>query len=178
MSDLSNVPSGKPLLRREDARFLTGADIAASKIGGLPCGWLMHGKDGSPMKEPPHPIIAHDKVRHVGDQVALVVAGQLHPLRLEPEPARRAAADVRLRARHPRVEDARRQGGMAGHGKGSADVMLAAAAEAEGHTVLTCVARAQVGGKIAQIGSRLADTTPDAEGDDGKAKKSWLPWKR
>ncbi|MFM2052742.1 MAG: hypothetical protein RL456_779 [Pseudomonadota bacterium] len=160
MSDLSNVPSGKPLLRREDARFLTGADIAASKIGGLPCGWLMH-----------------DKVRHVGDQVALVVAGQLHPLRLEPEPARRAAADVRLRARHPRVEDARRQGGMAGHGKGSADVMLAAA-EAEGHTVLTCVARAQVGGKIAQIGSRLADTTPDAEGDDGKAKKSWLPWKR
>ena len=46
---------------------------------------------------------------------------------------------------------------MAGHGKGSADVMLAAAAEAEGHTVLTCVARAQVGGKMAQVGSRLID---------------------
>jgi carbon-monoxide dehydrogenase large subunit len=26
------------------------------------------------MKEPPHPVLAHDKVRHVGDQVALVVA--------------------------------------------------------------------------------------------------------
>lgn len=122
MSDLSNSPIGKPLRRREDERFLTGAgqytddvtlhgqtyavflrspyaharirsidttaarqapgvvavftgaDIAASKIGGLPCGWLIHSKDGTPMKEPAHPIIAHDKVRHVGDQVALVVA--------------------------------------------------------------------------------------------------------
>ena len=122
MSDMSNSPIGKPLRRREDERFLTGAgqytddvtlhgqtyavflrspyaharirsidttaarqapgvvavftgaDIAASKIGGLPCGWLIHSKDGTPMKEPAHPIIAHDKVRHVGDQVALVVA--------------------------------------------------------------------------------------------------------
>lgn len=56
---------------------LTGADVAADKIGGLPCGWLIHSIDGSPMKEPPHPVIAHDKVRHVGDQVALVVAETL-----------------------------------------------------------------------------------------------------
>ncbi|MGE0797266.1 MAG: xanthine dehydrogenase family protein molybdopterin-binding subunit [Lautropia sp.] len=52
----------------------TGADVAESKIGGLPCGWLIHSKDGSPMKEPPHPILAHEKVRHVGDQVAIVIA--------------------------------------------------------------------------------------------------------
>ncbi len=122
MTDMSNSPIGKPLVRREDERFLTGAgqytddvvlpgqtygvflrsphahariksidvtaakaapgvlavftgeDIAASKIGGLPCGWLIHSKDGSPMKEPPHPVLAVGKVRHVGDQVALVVA--------------------------------------------------------------------------------------------------------
>ena len=55
--------------------IFTGRDIAESKIGGLPCGWLIHSRDGSPMKEPPHPIIAADKVLHVGDQVALVVAG-------------------------------------------------------------------------------------------------------
>ncbi len=54
--------------------IFTGRDIAESKIGGLPCGWLIHSRDGSPMKEPPHPIIAADKVLHVGDQVALVVA--------------------------------------------------------------------------------------------------------
>ena len=55
----------------------TGADLVDAKIGGLPCGWLIHSQDGSPMKEPPHPVLAHDKVRHVGDQVALVVAESL-----------------------------------------------------------------------------------------------------
>ncbi len=54
--------------------IFTGKDIADSKIGGLPCGWLIHSRDGSPMKEPPHPIIAADKALHVGDQVALIVA--------------------------------------------------------------------------------------------------------
>ena len=53
---------------------LTGEDLAADKVNGLPCGWLIHSIDGSPMKEPPHPVIAQGKVRHVGDQVALVVA--------------------------------------------------------------------------------------------------------
>ncbi|MDM4768196.1 xanthine dehydrogenase family protein molybdopterin-binding subunit [Pelomonas sp. SE-A7] len=43
-------------------------------IGGLPCGWLIHSTDGTPMKEPKHPILADGKVRFVGDLVALVVA--------------------------------------------------------------------------------------------------------
>lgn len=125
MTDMSNSPIGKPLQRREDYRFLTGAgqytddvvlpgqtygvflrsphahariksidlgkakaapgvvaiftgaDLADAKVGGLPCGWLIHSKDGSPMKEPPHPVLAQGKVRHVGDQVALVVAETL-----------------------------------------------------------------------------------------------------
>ena len=46
------------------------------------------------------------------------------------------------------------QGGIAGFGKGSADVKLAP----EGmQTRLAYSARAQVGGKLAQIGSRLVD---------------------
>jgi uncharacterized protein len=46
------------------------------------------------------------------------------------------------------------QGGVAGFGKGSADVALTA----EGaQTRLKYVARAQVGGKMAQVGSRLID---------------------
>jgi len=122
MTDMSMSPIGKPLVRREDQRFLTGAgqytdditlpgqtagvflrsphahariksinleaarkapgvvaiftgqDLADAKVGGLPCGWLINNKDGSPMKEPPHPALAQGKVRYVGDQVALVVA--------------------------------------------------------------------------------------------------------
>jgi carbon-monoxide dehydrogenase large subunit len=52
----------------------TGADMAAESIGGLPCGWQIHNKDGSPMAEPPHPVMAIGKVRHVGDPIAVVIA--------------------------------------------------------------------------------------------------------
>ena len=51
-----------------------GADMAADNVGGLPCGWQIHSKDGSPMAEPPHPVLAIGKVRHVGDPVAVVIA--------------------------------------------------------------------------------------------------------
>ncbi len=52
----------------------TGADFAADGIGGLPCGWQIHNKDGSQMAEPPHPVLAQGKVRHVGDPVVAVLA--------------------------------------------------------------------------------------------------------
>src|SRR5882724_13327070 len=45
---------------------LTGAELAADKIGNLICGWLIHSKDGTPMKMSPHPAIAHGKANHVG----------------------------------------------------------------------------------------------------------------
>jgi aerobic carbon-monoxide dehydrogenase large subunit len=54
--------------------IFTGADMAAENIGGLPCGWQIHNKDGSPMAEPPHPVLAVGRVRHVGDPVAVVIA--------------------------------------------------------------------------------------------------------
>ena len=52
----------------------TGADLAAAKVGGLPCGWLITDVNGQPMKEPPYPVLAQGKVRHVGERVAVVVA--------------------------------------------------------------------------------------------------------
>ncbi len=53
---------------------LTGDDLAADKVGGLICGWMIHSKDGSPMKAGPHPALAQGKVRYVGDHVACIVA--------------------------------------------------------------------------------------------------------
>src|SRR5215831_6624488 len=93
-STMSDQGIGASVRRKEDFRFLTGAgnytdDInrpgqlyayilrsphAHAQIGGLPCGWLVNFKDGSPMVEPPHPVLAKDKVRHVGDPVAVVIA--------------------------------------------------------------------------------------------------------
>ena len=55
------------------------------------------------------------------------------------------------------------QGGVAGFGKGSADVKLTPDG---GATVLDYTARAQVGGKIAQIGSRLVDMAAQKMADD------------
>jgi carbon-monoxide dehydrogenase large subunit len=111
---------GQSVVRREDARFLTGhgqytdditlphqsyayflrspyahakltrVDTTAAaaepgvlgiytgehfkSVGGLPCGWLINDVDGTPMKEPKHPVLADGKVRYVGDRIALVVA--------------------------------------------------------------------------------------------------------
>src|SRR6202008_3170140 len=55
----------------------TGANMPAGGVGGLPCGWQVHSKDGSPMAKPPHPVLAVDRVRHVGDPVPVVVADTL-----------------------------------------------------------------------------------------------------
>jgi aerobic carbon-monoxide dehydrogenase large subunit len=57
--------------------ILTGADLAADKIGNLICGWMIHSKDGSPMKMAPHPALANGKVCYVGDPVAVVIADTL-----------------------------------------------------------------------------------------------------
>jgi len=59
----------------------TGEDIAAAKLGGLPCGWLITDVNGQPMKEPPYPVLALGKVRHVGERVAVVVAESLEAAR-------------------------------------------------------------------------------------------------
>ena len=59
----------------------TGEDMAADGVNGLPCGWQIHSKDGSPMAEPTHPPLAVGKVRHVGDPVAVVLAETRHQAR-------------------------------------------------------------------------------------------------
>lgn len=52
----------------------TSADMVQAGLGTLPCGWGVKSKDGTPMAEPPHPILALGRVRHVGDPIAVVIA--------------------------------------------------------------------------------------------------------
>ena len=56
---------------------LTGAQLADDKVGNLICGWMIHSKDGSPMKMSAHPALAASKVNCVGDAVAVVIAETL-----------------------------------------------------------------------------------------------------
>jgi carbon-monoxide dehydrogenase large subunit len=52
--------------------IFTGDDFV--DVGGNPAGWLINSRDGTPMKEPKRPVLAHGKVRHVGDAYAAVIA--------------------------------------------------------------------------------------------------------
>jgi len=52
--------------------IFTGDDF--TEVGGNPAGWLINSRDGEPMKEPKRPVLAHGKVRHVGDAYAAVIA--------------------------------------------------------------------------------------------------------
>jgi carbon-monoxide dehydrogenase large subunit len=53
---------------------LNGQQMLDDGIGNLICGWMIHSKDGSPMKMGAWRPLAHETVRYVGDAVAVVVA--------------------------------------------------------------------------------------------------------
>ncbi|AWC23612.1 Carbon monoxide dehydrogenase large chain [Aminobacter sp. MSH1] len=53
---------------------LTGKQLKADGIGNLICGWMIHSKDGSPMKMGAWSPLAVDRVRYVGDAVVIVIA--------------------------------------------------------------------------------------------------------
>jgi carbon-monoxide dehydrogenase large subunit len=53
---------------------LTGRELKTDGIGNLICGWMIHSKDGTPMKMGAWSPLAVDRVRYVGDAVAIVVA--------------------------------------------------------------------------------------------------------
>ena len=60
-------------------KIFTGADF--TEIGSIPCGWQVTDKHGEVMQEPRHPVLAHGKVRHVGEPIAAVVAETLSEAR-------------------------------------------------------------------------------------------------
>jgi carbon-monoxide dehydrogenase large subunit len=67
----------------------TGSELAAQGLGTLPCNVPVTSADGSPMAAPPRPPLATDRVRHVGEPVAVVAATTA-------EAAREAAEAVRV----------------------------------------------------------------------------------
>src|SRR6266436_691220 len=82
---------------------LTGADLAADGLGDLPTDKTRKRRDGSPAFATPRPALVRDRVRHVGDPVAFVVAetpeqavdaAELVAVDYEPLPAVAATADA------------------------------------------------------------------------------------
>src|SRR5262245_59342363 len=73
-AEIVRIDTGKAKGMKGVVAIFTGAD---SDKAAVPCGWQIHSKDGSAMIEPPHFPLCKDRVRHVGDQVALVIAETL-----------------------------------------------------------------------------------------------------
>lgn len=69
--------------------IFTGDDFV--DVGGNPAGWYIESRDGTPMKEPKRPVLAHGKVRHVGDAYAAVIAETLTQAR---DAAEKINADI------------------------------------------------------------------------------------
>ena len=69
---INNVDTSDAAAMPGVVRIFTAKDFEG--IGGLPCGWQVTDRQGNPMLEPKHPVLAEGKVRHVGDPIALVVA--------------------------------------------------------------------------------------------------------
>jgi carbon-monoxide dehydrogenase large subunit len=55
----------------------TGEDLRADGLGDVPCTVPLTSRDGKPRHDTPRPVLALDRVRHVGQPVALIVAETL-----------------------------------------------------------------------------------------------------
>ena len=73
-ADIVSLDTSKAEAMEGVVKIFTGKDIAAAGINGVPCGWQVNFINGDTMKEPPHPLLVSDKVLHVGDSVAVVIA--------------------------------------------------------------------------------------------------------
>jgi carbon-monoxide dehydrogenase large subunit len=71
---LKGIDAATALARPGVLAVYSGADLQAAGYGTLKCVPPLNNRDGTPMKKPPRPALAVEKVRFVGDPVACVVA--------------------------------------------------------------------------------------------------------
>jgi carbon-monoxide dehydrogenase large subunit len=73
-AEIKKIDTKKALAMPGVIAVLTGKELKADGIGNIICGWMIHSKDGSPMKMGAWSPLATDTVRYVGDAVVIVVA--------------------------------------------------------------------------------------------------------
>ena len=112
-AEILGIETGAALAVPGVAAVLTGAEMAADGIGSMPCLWKVPTKDGTPMAEPPRWALARDRVRHVGEPLAAVLAetraaaedaAELVEIRYRPLPA--AIGSRRALGAEPALHDA------------------------------------------------------------------------
>ena len=73
-AEIKKIDTKKALAMPGVIAVLTGKELKADGIGNIICGWMIHSKDGSPMKMGAWSPLAVDTVRYVGDAIVIVVA--------------------------------------------------------------------------------------------------------
>jgi aerobic carbon-monoxide dehydrogenase large subunit len=71
---IRGIATSRALAAPGVAAVLRGADMAADRVGAMRALWAIRGVDGAPMAEPPRWALARERVRHVGEPVAIVIA--------------------------------------------------------------------------------------------------------
>jgi len=94
------------------AAILTGEDWRADELGTLPSDWVVTSSDGTPMRAAQRPPLTADKVRFVGDAVAVVLADTLQHAK---DAAEAVEIDCEPLACVPSVETAARPGAATVH---------------------------------------------------------------
>ncbi len=85
-AEIRNIDTAAAAAAPGVVAVFTADDLTADGVGTLPCGWAITQPNGDAMNEPPHPLLAMGKVRHVGDRLAMVIA--------ETRPQARDAAEL------------------------------------------------------------------------------------
>ncbi|WP_046865650.1 xanthine dehydrogenase family protein molybdopterin-binding subunit [Microvirga massiliensis] len=92
---------------------ITGEDLESAGYKDLPCAMALKGRDGKSLRKPAHPSLPRDRVRYLGEPVALVIAetaleardaAEAIVLDIEPLPAATTPAEA-LAADAPSIHD-------------------------------------------------------------------------
>ncbi len=70
---VKSIDASEALKKPGVVAVLTGQQLVDDKVGNLICGWMIHSKDGTPMKMGAWPAMAPEIVRFVGQAVAVVI---------------------------------------------------------------------------------------------------------
>ncbi|WP_299812847.1 xanthine dehydrogenase family protein molybdopterin-binding subunit [uncultured Roseibium sp.] len=74
---IRSIDSGAASVMPGVDAVLTGDQLVGDGVGNIICGWMIHSKDGSPMKMGGWRALEPEVVRHVGQAVAVVIADTL-----------------------------------------------------------------------------------------------------
>jgi len=84
-ANLGDIDVSEALAHPGVLAVYTGREFAQSGLAHLQCGWMIHSKNGEPMRMGEHPALASERVRYAGDAVAIVIAESKSAARLGAE---------------------------------------------------------------------------------------------